>query len=271
MNNAMQAIDASSRRIGDIIKVIDGIAFQTNLLAFDAAVEAARAGEHGKGFAVVAEEVRSLAQRSANAAKDTTALIEDCISKADVRTQLSEKCKEILSGIVTNVKKATTLINEISTASEEQSGGIGQVSKAIQQMDQVAQHNASSAEETAAASEELSAQAQSLMDQVKVLSDQLGDNGTLRSNSEKPIRDATSHQPSRSEYTGNKDDVHVAKRLQSGRTSSTMTVGLETKSDTIEHNGDVIEDALNKNKDADELIPMGEESVPEHDERFKDF
>ncbi len=270
MNNAMQAIDASSSRIGDIIKVIDGIAFQTNLLAVDAAVEAARAGEHGKGFAVVAEEVRSLAQRSAAAAKETTALIENCVSKTEVGAKLSEKCKDVLAGIVANVNKVDSLVGGISTSSQEQSSGIDQVSKAVNEMDHVVQQNAASAEETAAASEELSAQAQSLMNQVKVLSDQLGGNGALRSNSEEPTRDASSYQPARSEHTGNKD-VHIAKRLQSGRTSPTKPAGLENKSDTIEQNGDVIEDALNKKKDADELIPMGEGPVPDHDERFKDF
>ncbi|MBI2472916.1 MAG: nitrate- and nitrite sensing domain-containing protein [Planctomycetes bacterium] len=162
MDGAMKNIAESSGKIADIIKIIEGIAFQTNLLALNAAVEAARAGEHGRGFAVVAEEVRNLAQRSSAAAKDITALITDSVKKAEVGTGLVKNTKEVFSGIVTQVKKVTDLVNEISTASEEQTNGIGQISNAIQQMEQVIQQNAANAEETAAASEELSSQAQGL-------------------------------------------------------------------------------------------------------------
>lgn len=162
MDGAMKNIFESSGKIADIIKIIEGIAFQTNLLALNAAVEAARAGEHGRGFAVVAEEVRNLAQRSSTAAKDITALITDSVKKANIGTTLVKDTKVAFSEIVVQVKKVTDLVNEIATASEEQTNGIEQISKAIQQMDQVIQQNAANAEETAAASEELSSQAQGL-------------------------------------------------------------------------------------------------------------
>ncbi len=174
MNSSMDEINVSSKKIAEITKVIDGIAFQTNLLALNAAVEAARAGEHGKGFAVVAEEVRNLAQRSATAAKDTTVLIEDCVTKAQNGAQIANKGREALQEIVANVKKATELTNEINNASTEQSEGVSQVNNAIQQMDQVTQQNAANAEETASASEELSAQAQNMNEQVEKLSLQVG-------------------------------------------------------------------------------------------------
>ncbi len=169
MDHAMKDISGSSGKIAGIIKIIEEIAFQTNLLALNAAVEAARAGEHGRGFAVVAEEVRNLAHRSSAAAKDITLLIADSVKKAEVGMELVDKTKgvftniaKVFSGVVTQVKKVTDLINEISVSSQEQTNGITQISKAIQQMDQVIQQNAATAEETAAASEELTAQAQGL-------------------------------------------------------------------------------------------------------------
>ncbi|MEP9409943.1 MAG: CHASE3 domain-containing protein [Candidatus Brocadia sp.] len=180
MNDAMKKISESSGKIADIIKIIEGIAFQTNLLALNAAVEAARAGEHGRGFAVVAEEVRNLAQRSSTAAKDITALITDSVNKADIGMDLVKKTEEVFSGIVEQVKKVTDLVNEIATASEEQTNGIEQISKAIQQLDQVVQQNAANAEETAAASEELSAQAQglnALVDKIAAEVNMEGDRG----------------------------------------------------------------------------------------------
>ena len=166
MIGSMDAINKSSKEIGKIIKVIEEIAFQTNLLALNAAVEAARAGEHGKGFAVVAEEVRNLAQRSAAAAKDTGALIEEAVRRASDGNDMARRSGEVLEQIVTGVKKMSDLIGEIAEASNEQAQGVDQVNSAIAQMDKVTQQNAANAEEAAAASEELNAQADKLNDMV---------------------------------------------------------------------------------------------------------
>lgn len=158
--SAMKEISSSSKKIEEIINVIDDIAFQTNLLALNAAVEAARAGEQGKGFAVVAEAVRSLAQRSASAAKDITILIKESVSQIETGTVKADKSGEVLKSIVLSVKKVADLNNEISTASEEQSTGIQQISKAMNQLDQSVQSNAASSEEIAGTSEEINTQAQ---------------------------------------------------------------------------------------------------------------
>ncbi|MBI4667518.1 MAG: MCP four helix bundle domain-containing protein [Nitrospinae bacterium] len=166
MINSMKAINKSSEEIAKIIKVIEEIAFQTNLLALNAAVEAARAGEHGKGFAVVAEEVRNLAQRSATAAKDTAALIEEAVKRASEGSDMANRAGEVLHIIVESVKKVTDLVAEIAAASNEQAQGVDQVNTAVSQMDKVTQQNAAGAEETAAASEELNAQAERLKDMV---------------------------------------------------------------------------------------------------------
>lgn len=157
---SMNEISKSSKKIEEIINVIDDIAFQTNLLALNASVEAARAGEHGKGFAVVAEAVRSLAQRSASAAKDITGLIKESVDKIERGTMKSAKSGDMLKNIVQSVKKVSDLNNEISVASEEQSTGITQISKAMNQLDQSVQSNAASSEEIAGTADEINTQAQ---------------------------------------------------------------------------------------------------------------
>jgi methyl-accepting chemotaxis protein-1 (serine sensor receptor) len=166
--NTMQEISGSSRKISEIVSVIDGIAFQTNILALNAAVEAARAGEQGKGFAVVAGEVRSLAQRSAQAAKEIKALIEDSVTKVGAGSQQVERAGATMQEIVASVKRVTDIMGEISAASEEQSSGIDQVNRAVSQMDEVTQQNAALVEEAAAAAGSLQEQAQRLAEAVSV-------------------------------------------------------------------------------------------------------
>jgi methyl-accepting chemotaxis protein len=164
----MQGITESSRKIADIIGVIDGIAFQTNILALNAAVEAARAGEQGRGFAVVAAEVRNLAQRSAGAAKEIKLLIDSSVEKVGAGAKLVNQAGATMDEIVESINRVTDIMGEITSASQEQTAGIEQINQAITQMDQVTQQNASLVEEAAAASEAMQQQAGNLANVVAV-------------------------------------------------------------------------------------------------------
>jgi methyl-accepting chemotaxis protein len=168
----MSAINASAHKIEDIIAVIDGIAFQTNILALNAAVEAARAGEQGRGFAVVATEVRSLAQRSATAAKEIKTLIDDSVHKVEAGSQLVNEAGATIQEVVGSVQRVTGIMSEIASASKEQSDGIEQVNQAIGQMDQVTQQNAALVEEAAAAAASMREQAGGLSEAVSIFKTQ---------------------------------------------------------------------------------------------------
>jgi methyl-accepting chemotaxis protein len=159
----MDGISQSSRKIADIISVIDGIAFQTNILALNAAVEAARAGEQGRGFAVVAAEVRNLAQRSAGAAREIKSLITASVEQIEQGSSQVNRAGSTMQEVVTSIQRVTALMSDISRASEEQSEGVSQVTTAVTDLDQTTQQNAALAEQSAAAAESLKAQARELV------------------------------------------------------------------------------------------------------------
>lgn len=190
----MGAINESSRKIVEIIAVIDGIAFQTNILALNAAVEAARAGEQGRGFAVVASEVRNLAQRSASAAKEIKSLIDTSVAKIDTGSLLVTEAGATMSEIVTSVKRVTDIMGEITIASAEQEAGIEQINVAISEMDNVTQQNAALVEEAAAAAGSLQEQAESLLSTVSVFKITNGSAGTAGAQNRGPehVNPATS-------------------------------------------------------------------------------
>jgi PAS domain S-box-containing protein len=191
IKRSMDLIDSSSKKIADIIGVIDEIAFQTNLLALNAAVEAARAGEHGRGFAVVASEVRSLAQRSAQAAKEIKGLIHDSVERVGDGTHLVSVAGAKLEAIVVKVKKVADLVAEISAASQEQASGIEQVNRAIMQMDTVTQSNAAQVEELSSTSQAFAVQAEHL----KALVNQYGTTAAPTTPAAKPATPAKSEAP----------------------------------------------------------------------------
>jgi methyl-accepting chemotaxis protein len=164
----MHGISDSSSKMAEIIAVIEGIAFQTNILALNAAVEAARAGEQGRGFAVVAGEVRTLAQRSASAAREINNLIGESVQRVDGGSKLVEETGRTISEIIRSVKRVTDIVSEISSASEEQRMEIEQVNQAVSQMDQVTQQNAALVEEASAAAQSMADQAQGLREAVAV-------------------------------------------------------------------------------------------------------
>jgi methyl-accepting chemotaxis protein len=179
--HTMNSINESSKKIVDIISVIDSIAFQTNILALNASVEAARAGEQGRGFAVVASEVRMLAQRSATAAKEIKELIGDSVSKVENGSRLVDEAGDTMDEIVTAVKRVTDIMSEISAASQEQHSGIEQVNQAVTQMDAVTQQNATLVEQTATAAESMQDQAQALARAVSVFKlSESGDSGVVQ-------------------------------------------------------------------------------------------
>jgi methyl-accepting chemotaxis protein len=207
----MKGINDSSKKIADIISVIDGIAFQTNILALNAAVEAARAGEQGRGFAVVASEVRSLAQRSAEAAKEIKSLITASVERVEQGTVLVDQAGVTMDEVVTSIRRVTDIMGEISSASTEQSQGVSQVGEAVSQMDQVTQQNAALVEESAAAADSLRQQAQQLVSAVAVF--KLGNAATGQTQAFVPAVHTASSKPAAAPAVAERRSPNRAKNV----------------------------------------------------------
>jgi methyl-accepting chemotaxis protein len=227
---AMSAINASSRKIADIITVIDEIAFQTNLLALNAAVEAARAGEQGRGFAVVAGEVRKLAQRSADAAKEIKGLITDSVAKVENGGKLVDQAGQTLKEIMGAIKKVSDIVAEMAAAAREQANGIEQVNKAVMQMDQVTQQNAALVEETASASQSMDDQTQELQRLMRFFT------------TEDQVISTVATTPDRAAVTGSDTDVSAKSALSTPHTvvkshSSTRSAPVAGRSSTATNSG----------------------------------
>jgi methyl-accepting chemotaxis protein len=219
--STMTGIQASSKKIADIIGVIDSIAFQTNILALNAAVEAARAGEQGRGFAVVATEVRNLALRSANAAREIKELIAESVSQVDTGARLVDQAGRTMDEVVVSFQQVASLVTDIANASREQSSGIEQVTQAVGQMDEVTQQNAALVEEAAAAAESLEEQARSLVQTVAMFT--LDERHATHRTTNVPgpvLRDATPKQLSSGNVSGKRPVRNLPSPMKTPATSS---------------------------------------------------
>lgn len=242
MVDSMEQINASSDKISKIIKVIEEIAFQTNILALNAAVEAARAGEAGMGFAVVADEVRNLAQRSSQAAKDTAVLIEESIAKSNGGTARVSQVAEAIQAITESANKVKLLADEVNLGSQEQARGMAQIAKAVVEIEQVTQRAAAGSEETASASEELSAQAEAIRGLIEGIRQLAGGNATRARKpsarrraiapdsprlSRQAVAPVRADAPARSEFSAGDLEAHFEPAYAGAETESGARIGRE--------------------------------------------